>query len=261
MTRYTGETPAKASDAQYDYTFAGWNTEIVAVTGEATYTATYSKTLRSYTITWKNYDGEVLEVDEKVDYGLTPTYDGAAPVKPATDQYSYVHSGWDPAVTAVSGDATYTATFTESVNTYTVKFDPRNDGAVTEQVVSYGGKAAKPDDPTKTGYAFGGWTTADGAAYDFDTAVTGDITLYAAWTANTYTVVFDANDAEAAGSMENQGFTYDVEQALAEVGFSKENWSFAGWATSASETDATISLSIVASAFRVTLMVRLSYPP
>ena len=49
-----GETPEfkgstdKEKDAEYIYTFAGWDTEIAPVTGDATYTATYDKALRAY---------------------------------------------------------------------------------------------------------------------------------------------------------------------------------------------------------------------
>ena len=124
---YTGTTPTKAQTAQYTYTFSGWkegnNTytgALPAVTGDTTYTAVFTETVRTYTITWKNDDGTTLEIDENVPYGETPSYDGATPTKPATAQYTYTFNGWDPTPSAVSGDATYTATYTTSTNAYKV---------------------------------------------------------------------------------------------------------------------------------------------
>ena len=69
--------------------------------------------------------------------------------------------------------------------TYTVSFDLQGHGdAIDAQTVNEGDKATEPAAPTADGYEFGGWYTdsACTAAYDFDTAVTADITLYAKWT-------------------------------------------------------------------------------
>ena len=108
---YTGATPTKASDAQYSYTFAGWNPTLVPVTGDATYTAQYQKVTRSYTVTWKNWNGEVLQTN-KVEYGTTPIYTGATPTRPADGNNTYTFSGWDKEIASVTGDVTYTAQYT-----------------------------------------------------------------------------------------------------------------------------------------------------
>jgi hypothetical protein len=112
----THSIPTKSSTEQYTYTFAGWSPEVVLVSGDATYTATYTSTLRQYTITFLDEDGTILSLQDW-DYGTMPTCD--EPTKPSTEQYTYTFAGWSPEVVLVSGDATYTATYTiEPIYTY-----------------------------------------------------------------------------------------------------------------------------------------------
>ena len=85
----------------------------------------------------------------------------------------------------------------EAKNYYTVTFDSNGGSAVTAQSIEAGQKATKPADPTKDGYDFKGWTL-NGSAYDFNSAVNGNITLVATWeqqqvVPTTYTVSFAAN--------------------------------------------------------------------
>ena len=75
------------------------------------------------TITWKNYDGSILEVDNNVPYGTMPTYDGDTPVKESDNLYNYYFAGWTPELEPVAKDATYTATFSGEEITYTIDFD------------------------------------------------------------------------------------------------------------------------------------------
>ena len=115
---YDGATPTREATAEYSYTFAGWTPALEIVSKDITYTATYTSAERKYTITWKNYDGTVLETDENVPYGVDPSYSGAAPTRAETTEYTYIFAGWDPSPTMVVKNETYTATFME------VKKDP-----------------------------------------------------------------------------------------------------------------------------------------
>ena len=98
----------------------------------------------------------------------------------------------------VNANTTVTAIWENiPVTYYTVTFDSNGGSAVTAQSIEAGQKATKPADPTKDGYDFKGWTL-NGSAYDFNTAVNGNITLVATWeqqqvVPTTYTVSFDAN--------------------------------------------------------------------
>lgn len=64
-----------------------------------------------------------------------------------------------------------------------VKFDTQGGSSIDDQTPASGSTVAKPADPTREGYTFAGWFS-DAActkAYDFATAVTADMTLYAKW--------------------------------------------------------------------------------
>lgn len=71
----------------------------------------------------------------------------------------------------------------ENAASYTVSFDSKGGSAVDSQTVDYNAKAVKPADPTMDVYTFIGWYSDEAltSAYDFNTPVTGNITLYAKW--------------------------------------------------------------------------------
>ena len=62
--------------------------------------------VKTYTVTWVNWDNKELEKDKDVPYGATPEYDGDAPTKAGNAQNSYKYTGWNPAISPVTGDAT-----------------------------------------------------------------------------------------------------------------------------------------------------------
>lgn len=110
---YSGVTPTKSNSSQYSYTFRGWSPEIVPVTGTATYTAQFTSSTNRYLITFKNYDGTVLQSSNWA-YGSIPIYSGVTPTKSKNGQYSYTFKDWSPSIAAVTGDATYIAIFIEN---------------------------------------------------------------------------------------------------------------------------------------------------
>ena len=67
--------------------------------------------LNLFTVTWKNYDGKVLEVDKNVQKGEMPSYDGQKPKRESDNLYSYVFKDWTPKLSAVYSDITYTAQY------------------------------------------------------------------------------------------------------------------------------------------------------
>lgn len=193
MPTPTVDAPTKAADKQYTYEFAGWDIPVAdAVTEDVTYTAVYTNIVNKYTVTWVDEDGTELEVDRNVEYGEMPTYNSELPVKTGDNTVVYTFAGWTPDVDTVTGDVTYTATYT-SQSVFAVKFFI--DGALqkTEYVVD--GETVKAYQPTREHYALTPWQN-ESDVYDFDNAVTSDMELHASWKLAECVVTVKAPNAE-----------------------------------------------------------------
>lgn len=119
-----------AKNAQYTYTFSTWQNVPTSVTGNVNnIQAVFTRTLNTVTVTWKNEDGTPLETDENVEYGATPTYDGATPIKETDENFGYTFDGWDDGTTVYAADAlpivssavTYTAHYSTAPTVASVK--------------------------------------------------------------------------------------------------------------------------------------------
>lgn len=164
VPEYTGSAPVRESTAQYDFEFIGWNPEIAKVNADASYTATYTENVRKYTILFNDWDGSLLQKYE-LEYGSIPKYNGAMPTKESTEQFEYAFAGWSPKIVKVEANATYTATYTESIRKYTISFYDW-DGSLLQQTEMEYGSVPKYDGPEPTrestsedyDYIFKGWS-------------------------------------------------------------------------------------------------------
>ena len=101
------------------------------------------------------------------------------------------------------------------------------DSEYAKQVLPSGTLATRPDTPATTpGCTFGGWNKADGTAWDYASdKVTDNITLYAKWAANTYTITFDtAGGSEIAPITQDYGTVITAPEAP-----TREGYTFIGW--------------------------------
>jgi uncharacterized repeat protein (TIGR02543 family) len=107
----------------------------------------------------------------------------------------------------------------------------------SKETVKYSTLGTLPSEPTRTGYTFAGWNTeanGSGTAFTGATSVTGNMLVYAIWSATDQTLVYDANGG--AGTMGNSvkptGTVFD----LNENAFTKAGHTFEGWSTTATGT-------------------------
>lgn len=230
------------------FTFEGWFTSAKggdAVTSSTMVTSTANHALfahwkgKSCTITFDGNGGSVSTPSMTVGYGKTY---GSLPEATRT---GYTFEGWFTAEnggTAVSTSTTVTSTSDLTLyahwkaNSYTVSFDAAG-GSVskTNMAVTYGGTYGSLPEATREGYAFAGWFTA--ASEGTQVAATSKLstaanhTLYAHWTANKYTVSFDANGGTVSTAQTTVTFNSKY-GTLPTPG--RDYYTFTGWYTAAS---------------------------
>ena len=232
------ENPTKASDNTYTYTFAGWTpnfVEGITITGNVTYTATYTSEYINYTVTFKNEDGSVISTKADYHYGdtvIVPT----TPTKESDEQNTYVFAGWTPEFNAtVTGNVEYTATFSSTTNQYTYTFYDENGTTVLKTAtIAYGETIVAPENPTKASdntytYTFAGWTP----NFVAGTTITGNVTFTATYTSEyiNYTITFKNEDGSVISTKADYhyGDTVVVPETPTKESDEENTYVFAGW--------------------------------
>ena len=117
------------------YTFSGWDKEIVAVTEDVTYTATYTGASKEFDVTFV-YGGSTEGVTVKVTYGAFPDAPTTG-LDYETAQYVYTFAGWDKQINAATENVTYTARYTSVLQEYDVTFTYGNPASPTTVTTTY----------------------------------------------------------------------------------------------------------------------------
>lgn len=197
-TEPTEEQVAKASDAQYDYTFAGWDKEDwQQVKGTLTVTAVYEKTVRRYDVVFVAKDEAGKDVVYKSNLAYGDTVQLPETVASYSDEkYDYTFKGWNTQEGAtVVGEINEVAEYEKTLRKFTVTFN-YGDGLSDVQEIEYGSAAVEPSSgleksPTaEYEYIFKGWDSSNWLN------VTQDITVNAVYIAvdNYHEVNFVAED-------------------------------------------------------------------
>ena len=242
-----------------------WNPFGVSLNIEAT-TSIVTRTSASQFTVKINVSWETYWSSNQTNYGMKATSGGATAYIPAFDGNN--HDGGRGTLTgtySISGNGAQTKSISVVFENY--KTSPASSAiktitlsvsvpAWTSYMVSYnanGGTGAPSGQtkwkdqtltlsstkPTRTGYSFQGWGTsssdtsveyAAGAKY----TANANVTLYAIWKANTYTVTYNANGGT--GAPANQTKTYGVNLKLSTTEPTLTNYNFLGWGKSASAT-------------------------
>ena len=234
MPQFEGVEPTKAADAQYTYTFKGWNKDYTEVKGNQTYVAVYEKTTNKYTVKWVDDDETTLIYQKDYEYGAMPQFEGVEPTKAADAQYTYTFKDWTPEVKTVTGDATYRATYTKEANSYTLTYNL--DGGEWENDTTYtypkkyNEEVEVKADPTKEGYTFVGWTSAEvEVVNDKFTMPAKDVTLKAKWEANIYKVTYDLDGGEWTEATNEFPYEYKATVEVVKTVPTREGYKFSGW--------------------------------
>lgn len=239
IPEYTGATPTKAPIADVAFEFEGWTPDLAPVDGEAVYTAKFREKPATYTITFMDATGggDPVQIGEALTlgYGETPVC-STPPTKAPTAEFYYTVI-WSPLISAVTGNATYTATgFAAHKNTCRLTVSAGANGKVSldgsEEVLSavyeYGNTATILATPTTTGYHFVRWS--DGNTTNPRTVtVNAAISLTAEFALNQYEITWNN---EGGALIEKTTVNHGVvptHVAPTKATDASNTYSFAGW--------------------------------
>ena len=198
--------------------------------GDIQYSVTYQLSFfnNTHTLTWNTNGGQSTTT--------TGTY-GQPIAAPAVSRMGYTFAGWEPQIPEAMGKTALTFTAQWTANTYTITFDANGGSCTTaSKSVTYASTYGDLPVPTREGYGFDGWFTAqnDGTKVTGNDTVTitADQTLYAHWKPGAYTITFDTDGGSAIDPITQDYGT----KITAPAAPTKTGYTFNGWNPAIPET-------------------------
>lgn len=223
----SGEVAWLLQDALGENADQAWGQKLSGETPDEYPVLTSDTSKKVYQVTFKD-SGSTFATDY-ANSGDTAT----KPTDPT--QAGYTFGGWysDENLskewnfnTPITDDITLYAKW--NVNQYTVTFNTNGGSTVAEQKINYNEKVKEPEAPTQTGYTFAGWYSDANfnTPWNFDTnTVSGNMTLYAKWNINQYTVTFNTN-----GGSDVDSLSVDYGDTVTKPADpTRDGYTFAGW--------------------------------
>ena len=224
---------APTAPTKAGYNFIGWYTE-ATLTNQYSFTTMPANNLTLYA-KWEariyilalNTNSDLIVNDVSAPYLSAITL-------PVLERDGYTFGGWFK-------DTGFTEQFTDTVmplgdmnlyakwtiNQYTISFEEDGGSAVTDITADYGTAVTEPADPTKEGHTFVAWYTEIGLTteYTFSTMPANNLTLYAKWTVNQYTISFEENGGDQVADL-----TVDFGTTVSALPVPiREGYTFMGW--------------------------------
>ncbi len=222
-----------------------WEPAIAAVTGDATYRATWlEEPPTEYAITFFDYDGTTKlkplgETPYMVAVGEMPVAPTAPNGKPATSEFTYVFDHWSPALSKVTQAMSYTAVYREEARTYTISYY-KEDGStlLSTEELPYGATPTPPavsKENPETGHTYTlVWKNL--AETGTIQTVMGDVSYKPTYIdeVNMYTVTVKSNPSEACVIYGNGMYEYSEDDDAIEIAvIPNEDYTFIGWSDGA----------------------------
>ena len=217
-----------------------WSPAIAAVTGDATYTATFVEDPPTeYEVTFFDYNGTTVLQQSDVAVGATPVYNGTTPSsKPATTEFTYEFDHWSPALEEVSATSakSYTAVYREVAKTYTVIFQNENGTEIESHEYAWGETPVCSNTPTKENTAEYTYSFAwDPQIQTVQGAATYRATFPA--TKNKYTVSLQSNLNGVCTFTGAGTFNYGTTISNVAVTYNDTKYTFTGWSDGSKDAE------------------------